>query len=335
MKRRLLFGTAISISLLVLVFRQLDLSQVSDTIRSISYLPLIAAGITLSLTLVIRSWRWRYLFEPVKKARMSNLLSATSIGASMDMLLPARSGDVIRAYVIGRKEQTSKIASLSTIVVEKVLDILVLLVIAFVTIAVISFSKDRLSLPSGFSVAVFLLVGVIPIVIALLWFLMANTEKVDWIMRAILAFLPERILSRLSDTLISVAQGLQVLRQRESLVRIIILSILLWSLFALGNLLVLHSFGLHLPVYASFLILVFQILGVTLPSSPGFIGTYHAAVIAGLAVFGISQELALSVAIVMHITFFLPFIMIGLFFLWKENLSAQDIWSANAEAERA
>ena len=253
----------------------------------------------------------------------------------MDMLLPARSGDVIRAYVIGRKEQTSKIASLSTIVVEKVLDILVLLVIAFVTIAVISFSKDRLSLPSGFSVAVFLLVGVIPIVIALLWFLMANTEKVDWIMRAILAFLPERILSRLSDTLISVAQGLQVLRQRESLVRIIILSILLWSLFALGNLLVLHSFGLHLPVYASFLILVFQILGVTLPSSPGFIGTYHAAVIAGLAVFGISQELALSVAIVMHITFFLPFIMIGLFFLWKENLSAQDIWSANAEAERA
>jgi uncharacterized membrane protein YbhN (UPF0104 family) len=94
---------------------------------------------------------------------------------------------------------------------------------------------------------------------------------------------------------------------------------------ALSNFLILCAFGLHLPLYAAFFFLVVQILGVMIPASPGFIGTYHAAIIAGFTVFEVPQELALSVAIIMHATFFFPFILVGLIFLWWENLSLRDL----------
>jgi uncharacterized membrane protein YbhN (UPF0104 family) len=95
--------------------------------------------------------------------------------------------------------------------------------------------------------------------------------------------------------------------------------------------LVLQAFGLRFPAYAIGLILVLQTFGATIPSGPGFIGTYHAAVMVGLAVFGITHELALSVALAMHASFFFPFIVVGLIFLWKESLSLHDLWAIKAK----
>jgi uncharacterized protein (TIRG00374 family) len=158
---------------------------------------------------------------------------------------------------------------------------------------------------------------------------------VDKFLQISLAFLPKSYLNRLRGALTSFVSGLQTLKRREGLVPTIILSCLLWTMFALSNLLILRSFDLRLPTYSAFVILVFQILGVTVPSSPGFIGTYHAAVIAGLSVFGVSQELAVSVAIIMHAAFFLPFILAGLFFVWKENISFQALRSVRTSETRS
>ena len=94
---------------------------------------------------------------------------------------------------------------------------------------------------------------------------------------------------------------------------------------AFSNLLIFYAFDLHLPMFAAFFILMVQILGVLIPSSPGFVGTYHAAVVAGLAVFEVTQELALSIAILMHAAFFFPCILVGLIFLWGENLTLREL----------
>ncbi len=99
---------------------------------------------------------------------------------------------------------------------------------------------------------------------------------------------------------------------------------------ALTNVLVLRSFDLHLPLYAAFFFLVVQVLGAIIPSSPGFFGTYHAAIIAGFTVFEVSQEVALSVAVIMHAAFFFPFVVVGLIFLWSENLSLGELRSVKA-----
>ncbi len=125
------------------------------------------------------------------------------------------------------------------------------------------------------------------------------------------------------------ASGLQTIKKGRHLFAVLALSIVLWSTFALSNFLVFRSFSLDLPYYAPFFFLVFQVLGVTLPSSPGFIGTYHAAVVVDFTSFDVSHERALSVAITMHAAFFFPFIAAGLFFLWRENLSMRTLISVN------
>ena len=98
--------------------------------------------------------------------------------------------------------------------------------------------------------------------------------------------------------------------------------------------LVLYAFDLHFPLYAIGLVLIFQTFGAVIPSGPGFIGTYHAAVIAVLGIFSVPHALSLSVALVMHASFFFPFILVGLVFLWQESLSLHDLWTIKAP-ERA
>jgi hypothetical protein len=136
-----------------------------------------------------------------------------------------------------------------------------------------------------------------------------------------LAFLPTRWVDKLTDLLPAFVVGLQAMRHRQHFIPIVAWSLVLWTALALVNFLILSSFHLSLPFYAPFLLLIVQAFGVTIPSGPGFVGTYHAAVVAGVSMFSVSQETALSVAIIMHAAFFFPFILTGLLFLWTENFS--------------
>jgi uncharacterized membrane protein YbhN (UPF0104 family) len=114
---------------------------------------------------------------------------------------------------------------------------------------------------------------------------------------------------------------------------IILYSLLLWGIYAAGNALLLRAFRITLPVYVPFYLLVVQAVGVAIPSSPGFVGTYHAAVVAGLAAFGIQQEESLSYAILAHFIMVVPIILYGTFLLWRDHLSLQSLGS-EAEQER-
>ena len=109
------------------------------------------------------------------------------------------------------------------------------------------------------------------------------------------------------------------------MISVILLSFLLWSVLALSNSLIFSAFNLQLPWPAAFFILFIQVVGVMIPASPGFIGTYHASVVSGLALFAVPTELGLSVAITMHAAFFFPCILIGLVFLWFENLTLHQL----------
>ena len=325
MRWRFWLGVAISVILVVLIVRQVQLNQLISILRSARYQPLVLGVLSLLTTLVIRSWRWQQLLEPIKRIRMPNLLSATSIGAMTDMVFPARAGDVVRAYVIGRKEEVGAMVSLSTIVVERVFDVVTILLISVCLLPFLGFGMGRQPLASGLGAGILVATFLCLALLGGLWLLRSRTAQATGLVRTILFFLPKPWLDRIVTSLESFVIGLKAIRGGWHLVSILGLSILLWSAFALSNLFILSSFGLQLPPYSAFLFLVFQVLGVTLPSSPGFIGTYHAAVLAGFAVFEVSQDLALSVAITMHAAFFFPFILLGFIFLWRENLSFAEL----------
>jgi uncharacterized membrane protein YbhN (UPF0104 family) len=102
---------------------------------------------------------------------------------------------------------------------------------------------------------------------------------------------------------------------------ILLYTAFLWGVGLGGNYFTLRAFDLNFPWHAPFLLLVLQAIGVMIPSSPGFVGTYHAVTVLGVQFYGASKGVALSFAIVVHMVSMLPIILVGLGFLWKENLS--------------
>jgi len=329
MKYKIIIGFGISAICIVFAFYRVDFGELLASLSKADVLPLSVAVLLILLTQVIRSFRWKLLLASIKVTRVSNLLSATSIGAMADMILPARMGDILRASVIGNKEKFSKVSSLATIVTERVFDVLTILVIWLLVVVFY-----ELPVPAPASMDAIRTAGAIASAICLLVMgaLLVLKTRLDSIIRlfnALFTFLPDRWRIRLSESMASFAFGLQAIRFNWHLGIILLYSLLLWTAFALSNLFVLRALHFNYHPATAYFILLFQVLGVTLPSSPGFIGTYHAAVVAGLSAFDISFEQALSVAIVMHAAFFFPFIAFGLLFLWKENMSFSHIRSMN------
>jgi uncharacterized protein (TIRG00374 family) len=160
-----------------------------------------------------------------------------------------------------------------------------------------------------------------------LWLLRAQTALIIRGIRVCLGFLPARWLAHLTTLVQAFASGLAGLHERWRVLLLLCQSLALWMLMAGSDMLVLGAFGLHLPLFGVCFVLVVHVLGVMIPAAPGFLGTYHAAVVVGLAVFGVSRELAFSIALVMHAVFFFPSLVLGGVFLWKEHLSLRDLWA--------
>jgi uncharacterized protein (TIRG00374 family) len=326
MKWQVWLGILLSAVFGLVTLSQVDLRQLTAALRSAHYPLLVLAAVLQVSTLLVRAWRWQYLFEPIQPIRLLPLLSATAVGFLANMVLPAHAGEVVRAYVLSRREAVSAMTVLTTIVVERAMDIVIMLVIL---LAVLIFANIRLELipvtahlrTVGY---VCLLVGVG--LVSGLWFFRSQTARM---LQKLSGYLPQQWQHRLRSTWASFVLGLQVFHKGRHVVAMLVLSLLLWSIIAFSNVCVFYAFGLRLPLIAAFLVLGMQMLGVAIPAAPGFIGTFHAAVVAGLAVFEVATELALSMAIVMHAAFFFPFLLVGLIFLWRESLSLRDLRMAN------
>lgn len=327
MKLKLIIGIILSGICIVFVLYRIDFELLINSLRQTNIFYLLIAVLFILLTQVIRSLRWQFLLISLKMTQLTNLLSATFIGAMADMMLPARVGDIIRAGVIGNKEKVSKVASLATVVAERVFDILTIL---FILLLVVIFYQLPVNSDNAMSAVRTTGASVTAVCFFLVIILLAIRNRTDIITAYInrfLKFVPEGLRQKVTELMLSFATGLQSMQLNWHLGIILLYSLLLWSAFAASNIFIIRALDFHFPLATGFYILLFQVLGVTLPSSPGFIGVYHAAVITGFAAFDISVEQALSAAILMHAAFFFPFILLGLIFLWRENLSFSEIRS--------
>jgi len=311
----------ISVVLIGFLAYQADFGTLWSALRNAKPGFVLLAVCALLSTQVFRAWRWQHLLYSIQHVPLGTLTSATIIGSMTDMILPARGGDVVRACVVGRREGISRMSALATIVVERLFDVLTILTMAIPILLLVAFPKEMDTVLSGLRIAVGLGTLLCLIAAGSILMLVLGGERVRRVVDWILGRVPARFRARSSDWIDSFLSGLQTVRTGHRFLVLFAQSLILWLAFAASNYFILQSFGLQLPWYASFLLLVFQVLGVTIPSSPGFIGTYHAAVVAALALFGIPGDLAITVGITMHAAFFIPYIVAGLLCLWKEDLS--------------
>lgn len=312
---RTLFGVAVSIFFLYLAVRKVDFQAVGEAFREANYLYAIPNVVVILFVMWLRALRWRYLLQPVKPLSAGRLFSPVMIGFMANNVLPMRLGEFVRAYSLGEKEKISKSASFATIVVERVFDTLILLLMFAV---VVSFSSLGMKFP----------ILVLGMTIAVLLFVFFLKYKTDRTLRAIertSRIFPTKVASFICNTTVRFTEGLAVLSDFRSLVRVALLSALIWVITALSNYFIFLSFDLHPPLYACFFLLVVVAFVIILPASPGFIGTFHYGCILALSYFEIDPNISFPFSVVLWSCQYFPVTLLGLYFLRREHLSLKKV----------
>jgi len=322
-------GILVSIFFLYLALRKVDVEEIKRVLRLADYYWLFPAVISYAIAVLMRGIRWRFLLLPIKKCKIIGLVSAVLIGFMANSLLPLRVGELIRAYVNGKKENISKSSSFATIVVERVFDGLALIVILLVALIFIGGgSHTQHHLPQWLKrmtyAAWMLFIGTL----ILLYLTMHSRELTGKVIKKLFGFLKESILKRILSLTDSFIEGLSVLRRRREILAVSSLSILVWifegTTFYLGA----KALNIFISYPQAYLTMVVIALGLTIPSSPSFIGVYEYFCITALSLFAIDKSHALSYAILLHSLQFSLLVGFGFFFLWKENLS---LWRLREE----
>jgi hypothetical protein len=244
----------------------------------------------------------------------SAAFSALMIGLFGNNVLPGRAGEFIRAYVIGNREKIGKAFVLGTIVVERLFDVFTLLL--FLVFSTLVFSTPGWAIHIEETTFVILLALLIVAYLVLLKKSQPFEKCIDKI-----SFLSNPKRQFMVTKLESFIAGLKILKDPKLILTVFILSLLTWLLSSVSMFLTFKSLDIGVPSYATFFVLSVINLGLIIPSSPGYIGTYQFLSVIALSTFSVNKETALSFSIIHHALWYLPLTLLGLVFLWRENLN--------------
>ena len=309
--------------LLALFLRNTDLRVVGAEMSRARLDLVVASLIVTGLTYVLRALRWQYLLVPIGRVRLSQALKATVIGFAATALLPARAGELLRPYLLARKEGLSATATFATVIVERLLDTItvVLLFTSYLLVfdtgvgAADAATFSQVKLGGAAAAAVCL------VVLVVLFFLAGHPGTLDRLTRGVARILPARLADRAGRVIRTFAEGLATVRQPGRLLAAIGLSLPLWLSIALGIWLVTRAFHIEMPFTGSFLIVALLVVGVAVPT-PGAVGGFHYFYRLGAtAFFAASNDRAVGAALVLHAVSFVPVAIAGLILLAQEGLS--------------
>ena len=294
-----LLGIAVSAVLIWFAVRDVSLDELMGTFSQANYLYVFPALFFTFLCYWFRAIRWRYMLVPIKAVRTSQLFSITMIGFMVNNILPVRIGEVVRAYILGSRENLSKSLSLATIVVERILDGLTILSFLIPGLLLFSF-------PPKLKAAAIGLLFFYACLIVFLFLLTFYTELITRLVRRTISPLSSKLADQLIAMLRSFCEGLRIFKSGPQIFWIFLYTLGIWVAAALIVMMFLYSFHFAVPLYASFILLAIIAVGVALPAAPGYVGPLQMACIIGLAIFGVPKSESLGFSIVYHASQYIP-----------------------------
>lgn len=317
-----IIGGIISVALMWALFRNIDVVRLWAVLKEANYYWLIPNVILIVVAMYQRAYRWGFMIQPVKHVAYPNLLAATCIGFMANNVLPLRLGELVRAYSLSYQDKdVSKTASLATIFVERIVFDLVALL--FIFGAVISVTEVNITEKMKFGMYLSIAAALIGLVFALL--LAGKPNQAGHFITRYLFFLPDRFKETIRVIIIKFSGGLQFFKKPKIVSWVGLQTLAIWFSMGISNYFVFLAFGFDLPLNASFMLLVIVSVSIMVPSSPGFIGVYHAGIVFTLSQYGIAREDALSFALVIHAAQYIPITLMGFYFLKKEHLSLSQL----------
>lgn len=327
-------GMVISAFFLWLVLRGLSLGEMWEELRGANYWWLLPGVAVYFLGVWARAWRWHYLLRPLKRISTKTMFPIVAIGYMGNNIYPARAGELLRAYVLRRREGVAISASLATIIVERAFDGVVMLAFVFLNLPELT----RLTVDSGFvgsirslaiwgagifmaAVIVFLLMAALP----------AQALRVlGWFTDRLVPMRYREPVYRFGDRFLD---GMASLRSPADVLMVLITSVVIW-LFETGKYwFVMHAFQFKVSFFSLMLMNGIVNLWTTIPSAPGYIGTFDAPGIAVLEAYGVTRTVATGYTLVLHAALWFPITLLGAYYMARESLSWGQV-QAEMEKER-
>jgi glycosyltransferase 2 family protein len=313
----------LTLGLLAYFLRDADMAGVWYETRRARPELLAVALVLTGLTYVLRALRWQYLLAPIGHTHFANAFRTTVVGFAASFLLPARAGEVIRPYLLARREGLGATAAFATIILERLLDLVTVLLLfsAFVMIVDPATIRADPSQLARVQLGGQLAGGAALASLAVLFALAGHPERLGRVAQRLGRVLPASMAAAVARSVQSFAEGLAVMRQPGRLLVALVLSLPLWLAIAAGIWTTTLAFHIALPYMGSFVVMMLLIVGVAMPT-PGAVGGFHAAYqLAVQTFFGAPDDQAVGAAIVLHAISFVPVTMLGIFFMAQEGLT--------------
>jgi uncharacterized protein (TIRG00374 family) len=247
-----------------------------------------------------------------------------AIGYMGNNIYPARAGEVLRAIVLKRKQDISISPSLATIIVERVFDGVVMLGFVFLNLPELA----TLTSESGFvgNIQTLALWGAVAFLGALAIFLAAAMfpKTAEGVLNKIATFLlPEEYGEKVMSVLSRFLGGLGSLRSPQEAIMVLLTSIVIWLLETGKYWFVMHAFDFQVSFFALMLMNGIVNLATTIPSAPGYVGTFDAPGIAVLTAYGVEQGIAAGYTLVLHAALWVPITVLGAYYMLREGIRWQ------------
>ncbi len=325
-------GFGVTILFLALLVWKTDFKELVSALSEANYAWVVPAVGTTLASYALRTVRWERILKPIRVLTFPTLLPVVFIGFMANNLLPARMGEVVRAYALGRKTGLSKSMSLATILLERLCDGITL--VAALGLVALLFPLPAWGRQAGFLAGGIFLVGSVGAAIAL-----SREEMTLSFLERSLARIPGNLGNRIHSRIGSFIVGLGVLRSGRAVIALTAWSLVIWTIETSTYFFVLKSVHPVLqtgtPLIAALLLMVTVNLGILIPSAPGYVGAFQAFGILALSAFGVPSSVALAITIVAHAEQWVTVTGIGLFFLARESLKLGTLAVDSAAASSA
>jgi hypothetical protein len=291
-----------------IALRDINLSLAWRALRTSDLWWIAASLIPFGLGNVARGFRWRSLFAQGRRPPAGAVTNAMMVGYLYNNIMPARVGEASRVVVLARRSTTPPVEIVGTVVVERLYDVLAILVIFFA-------AEPWLPHVSWFGAAAVAALVLAVLIIAVVTMLAVYGDRPLRILLRPLRRLSLFSDERLEHTIAELTHGLSGLRHPRLALEAFVWTIAAWLLTAACAYFVTLAFHLHLSFSCGLLVAVAVGLSMILPSPPAAVGVFEGATLIALRAYGVSASSALPYAVVLHLVNFVPFLLVGAFLL--------------------
>jgi len=330
-----LFGGAVTVFLLWYVLRDVSIGEVAANISRGDFRLLFASIFVATAGFFIRALRWKVLLTPVKAdTKLRSRFAAVAICFMANNILPARAGEVARAFAFSRLEPVSASAAFGTLVVERFMDGMILLLFLVIPVLTPGFpASDALTGGWGLALvnfAIALVLGVLAVLVAMA----AMPRQFVRVADRVAAWLPEAVSVTALAALHGLLESISIMRDPKLLALGFAWSLFFWTWHSLSFWLGMLAFGIDTGFVSAVFTAAVVGFGVAIPAAPGFFGTFHAAAEFALTnVYGVAEADSLAFAFAYHFGGWVPITLIGLWYTAKLGLSLGDIGHAEEQME--